>query len=144
MSLRTLPLRAESLRLYPPVWIVGRSTIEDVVLGGYTIPARTLIFVVPWITHRHPDFWRDPEGFDPDRFAPERKAEMTHKHQYIPFVAGPRMCIGAGFAMHEGILVLAQIARRFHVSLVPGQTIEPEPVVTLRPKNGVKVALDRW
>jgi cytochrome P450 len=135
---------SESLRLYPPVWIVGRSTVEDVVLGGYTIPARTLIFVVPWITHRHPDFWRDPEGFDPDRFAPERKAEMAYKHQYIPFVAGPRMCIGAGFAMHEGILVLAQIARRFHVSLVPGQTIEPEPVVTLRPRSGVKVALDRW
>ncbi|MFO0709128.1 MAG: cytochrome P450 [Sandaracinus sp.] len=135
---------SESLRLYPPVWIVGRGTIEDVVLGGYEIPARSLVFIVPWITHRHPDFWRDPEGFDPDRFAPERKAEMAHKHQYLPFIAGPRMCIGAGFAMHEGILVLAQIARRFHVSLVPGQHIEPEPVVTLRPKNGVKVSLERW
>ena len=135
---------SESLRLYPPVWIVGRSTIEDVVLGGYTIPARTLIFIVPWITHRHPDFWRDPEGFDPDRFAPERKAEIAHKHQYLPFIAGPRMCIGAGFAMHEGILVLAQIAKRFHLSLVPGQSIEPEPVVTLRPRGAVRVALDRW
>ena len=135
---------AESLRLYPPVWILGRSTLTEVELGGYRIPERSLLFIVPWITHRHPDFWRDPEGFDPDRFAPERRAEMKFKHQYIPFIAGPRMCIGAGFAQLEGILVLAQIARRFHVGLVPGQLVEPEPVVTLRPKNGVRVALDRW
>jgi len=135
---------SEALRLYPPVWIVGRSTVHELELGGYTIPARSLLFVVPYITHRHPDFWRDPEGFDPDRFAPERKGEMLHKHQYFPFIAGPRMCIGAQFAMHESILALSQITRRFRVSLVPGQIIEPEPMITLRPAHGVRVALDRW
>lgn len=135
---------AESLRLYPPVWIVGRGTLEDVELGGYPIPARSLVFIVPWVTHRHPDFWRDPEGFDPDRFAPERRGEQRYKHQYLPFIAGPRMCIGAGFAQLEGALVLAQVARRFRVSLSPGQQVEPEPVITLRPRNGVRVALERW
>jgi cytochrome P450 len=135
---------AESLRLYPPVWIVGRGTVEDMELGGYFVPARSLVFVVPWVTHRHPDFWREPEGFDPDRFAPERRGEQRYKHQYLPFIAGPRMCIGAGFAQLEGALVLAQVARRFRVSLSPGQQIEPEPVITLRPRNGVRVAVERW
>lgn len=135
---------SEALRLYPPVWIIGRTAIEDVELGGYTIPAKSLVFVVPWITQRHPDFWRDPEGFDPDRFSPERKSEIAYKHQYLPFIAGPRMCIGAGFAMHEGTLALAQIARRFRVSLVPGQRIEPDPVITLRPHDAVRVHIERW
>lgn len=135
---------AESLRLYPPVWIVGRRAVIDVELGGYRLPADSLVFLVPWVTHRHPDFWRDPEGFDPDRFAPERRDEQRYKHQYLPFIAGPRMCIGAGFAQFEGVLVLAQIARRFHVALVPGQHVEPEPVITLRPRNGVQVSIERW
>ncbi|GAB4200441.1 MAG: cytochrome P450 [Sandaracinaceae bacterium] len=135
---------AEALRLYPPVWIVGRNALEDVELGGFLVPRRTLVFIVPWVTHRHPDFWRDPEGFDPDRFAPERRAEMPYRLQYLPFIAGPRMCIGAGFAQLEGALVLAQVARRFRLSLVPGQRIEPEPVITLRPERGVRVSLERW
>jgi cytochrome P450 len=134
---------AEALRLYPPIWIVGRSAIEDMQLGGYFIPKRSVVFIVPWITHRHPDFWTDPEGFDPDRFAPESRAQR-HKHQYLPFIAGPRMCIGASFAQVEGQLVLAQVARRFRLPLIPAQRVLPEPVITLRPKTGVRVSIEKW
>ena len=134
---------AEGLRLYPPIWIVGRSAVEETELGGYVIPKRSVIFIVPWVTHRHPDFWTDPEGFDPDRFAPESRAQR-HRHQYLPFIAGPRMCIGASFAQVEGQLVLAQVARRFRLPLMPGQRVVPEPVITLRPKDGVRVSIDRW
>lgn len=134
---------AETLRLYPPVWILGRSVVEETEIGGFTIPKNSLVFLSPWVTHRHPEFWSDPEGFDPDRFSPERK-QAQHRHQYFPFIAGPRMCIGAGFAQLEGALVLAQIARRFRLELRPGQRIEPEPMITLRPRDGVRVRLVPW
>lgn len=134
---------AEALRLYPPIWIVGRSAIEDTELGGYVIPKRSVVFIVPWITHRHPEFWSDPEGFDPDRFAPESRAQR-HKHQYLPFITGPRMCIGASFAQVEGQLVLSQVARRFRLPLIPGHRVTPDPVITLRPKAGVRVSIEKW
>jgi cytochrome P450 len=132
----------ESMRLYPPVWIVGRSPSQDVSIGGYDIPRGSLVFVSQWVTHRHPRFWDDPEGFDPDRWLPER-AKGLHRHQYFPFAAGPRMCIGAGFAMMEGQLLLATIARRYRVDLVPGHPIVPEPLITLRPKHGVQATVHR-
>jgi cytochrome P450 len=132
----------ESMRLYPPVWVVGRSPIEDVQIGGFDVPKGSLIFVSQWVTHRHPEFWDDPEGFDPDRWLPER-AKAQHRYQYFPFAAGPRMCIGSGFAMMEGQLVLATLARRYRVDLVPGHPIEPEPLITLRPRYGMRVTLHR-
>jgi cytochrome P450 len=132
----------ESLRLYPPVWILGRAPHADVEIGGYDIPKGSLVFVSPWVTHRHPRFWEDPEGFDPDRWLPER-ARAMHRHQYFPFSSGPRMCIGAGFAMMEGQLVLATVARRYRLDLVPGHPVEPEPLVTLRPRAGIRVTVHR-
>lgn len=132
----------ESMRLYPPVWIIGRSPSEDVEIGGFDVPAKSLVFVSQWVTHRHPRFWEDPEGFDPDRWLPER-AKGMHRHQFFPFAAGPRMCIGAGFAMMEGQLVLATLARRFRVDLVPGHPVIAEPLITLRPKHGIRATVHR-
>ena len=132
----------ESMRLYPPVWIIGRSPCEDVEIGSYHVPAGSLVFVSQWVTHRHPRFWEDPEGFDPDRWLPERATSM-HRHQFFPFAAGPRMCIGAGFAMMEGQIVLATLARHFRVDLVPGHPIVPEPLITLRPKHGIRATIHR-
>jgi cytochrome P450 len=115
---------------------MGRSPIEDEVIGGYHIPARSLIFASPWATHRHPEIWEDPEGFDPDRFLPERAAKLP-RFAYFPFGGGPRQCIGNGFAMMEAALVLATILRRVRLELVPGQRVRPEPMITLRPKDGL-------
>lgn len=132
----------ESMRLYPPVWVVGRAPSEDVEIGAYDVPRGTLVFVSQWVMHRHPRHWDDPEGFDPDRWLPER-ARAQHRYQYFPFAAGPRMCIGAGFAMMEGQLILATLARRYRVDLVPGHPIVPEPLVTLRPQHGVLATVHR-
>jgi cytochrome P450 len=132
----------EAMRLYPPVWILSRSPSEDVEVDGYAVPARSLVFVSPWVTHRHPAFWDDPEGFDPDRFLPERMKKM-HRHQYFPFSAGPRMCIGSTFAMMEGQLVLATIARRYRVDVLPGRAIVAEPLITLRPRGGIRASVHR-
>lgn len=131
---------SESMRLYPPVWIIGRSPLEDVQFDGYDVPKGSLLFICPWVTHRLPELWEDPEGFDPDRFAPERQKQM-HRFQYFPFSAGPRMCIGSGFAMLEMQLVLSTLLRRFRVDLVPGQQIVPEPLITLRPRSGMAMSV---
>ena len=130
----------ESMRLRPPVWVVGRSPSEDDFVDGYRIPAHSLVFLSQWVTHRHPGFWDDPEGFDPERFAPDRVKRM-HRAQYFPFAAGPRMCIGAGFAMMEGQLLLATLLRRLRFDLAPGHPVEMEPLITLRPKHGMKMTV---
>ncbi len=131
---------SEALRLYPPAWIIARAPIEDEELGGYFLPAGGRVFLSPWVTHRHPAFWRDPEGFDPERFA---DPSAIDRFAWFPFGGGPRLCIGHAFAMMEGILVLATLASRFHLELVPGHVVTPEPLVTLRPKNGVRVRARR-
>ena len=133
---------SESMRLYPPVWVIGRSPSQDVRFGGYPIPRGSIVFLAPWVTHRHPRFWDDPEGFDPDRFAPEREKAM-HRYQYFPFSAGPRMCIGAGFAMLEGQLLIAMLLRRYRIDVVPAHPIVPEPLITLRPAHGILARLHR-
>lgn len=126
----------ESMRLYPPAWLTARRPVREDVIGGYTIPPDGLVFVSPWVTHRHPAFWDNPEGFDPERFSPDRAAKM-HRFQYFPFGGGPRICIGQGFAMIEAHLLLARIAQRYRLDLVPGTVVEPEPLITLRPKRGL-------
>jgi cytochrome P450 len=130
------------MRLYPPVWILGRSPTEDLDVDGYRIPRGSLVFLSQWVTHRHPKWWENPEGFDPDRWLPERMRGL-HRHQYFPFAAGPRMCIGAGLAQMEGQLVLATLARHYRVQPVPGQRVEPEPLITLRPRGGLPSTLHR-
>ncbi|MEM9193456.1 MAG: cytochrome P450 [Myxococcota bacterium] len=124
----------EAMRLYPPAWIVARTPREDVELRGYTIPGGSRLFLSPWVTHRHPELWADPEGFDPGRFAPEKTIDPF---AYFPFGGGRRLCIGQGFAMMEGVLLLASLTRRLHLELVAGHPIEPEALITLRPRHGV-------
>ena len=126
----------ESMRLYPPAWIMARAPREDVELGGYTIEAGSRIFIPPWVVHRNPNVWPDPEGFDPERF---RDPKAIDPFAFFPFGGGRRMCIGQGFAMLEGVLLLASLTQRFRLELVPGHPVEPEALVTLRPKHGVKV-----
>ena len=132
----------ESIRLYPPVWAYARRSEHEVEFGGYLLPADSYVGVVPWALHRHPDFWPDAERFDPDRFAP-KQGEGRHSYCYLPFAAGPRTCIGAGFAMLETQLVLAQILQRFRVRVVPGHPIEALAKVTLKPRHGMPVTLER-
>jgi len=130
----------ETLRLYPPAWIFSRKIIADDELGGYDIPKNGMILLSPYTTHRHPAFWEDPEEFDPERFTPERSAGRPH-YAYFPFGGGPRMCIGSSFAMMEAQLILATIVQRYSLRLVPGHLVEPEALVTLRPKHGLPMLL---
>ena len=132
----------ESMRLYPPVWAYARRSVHEVEFGGHVLPAGAYVGVVPWALHRHPDFWPDPERFDPERFETKRSAGR-HSYCYLPFAAGPRTCIGAGFAMLETQLVLAQILQRFRVRVVPGHPIETLAKVTLKPRYGLPVTLER-
>jgi cytochrome P450 len=130
----------EAMRLYPPAWALGREARVPDRIGGQEVPARPnfLVVTLPWVVHRNPRHWPEPERFDPDRFLPERVAARP-RLAYIPFGAGQRMCIGQLFALVEGTLVLAMMARAFTFSLVPGQRVEPEPLVTLRPRYGLQV-----
>jgi len=128
----------ESMRLYPPAWILARRAEQDDVIGGYAIPKGTLLFASPYVTHRHPAFWENPEGFDPDRFAGNALARMP-RFAYFPFGGGARLCIGQSFAMMEGSLVLATILRRVRLDLVPGERPVPLASVTLRPSGPIHV-----
>jgi cytochrome P450 len=124
----------ESMRLYPPAWIIARSVIGRDEIAGYEIPARSILLISPYVVHRHPGLWEDPEGFDPQRFASE-----PARGAYLPFGGGPRMCIGNAFATMEAELVLATLAQRLRFDLVPGGNVELEPSITLRPRNGLKM-----
>jgi cytochrome P450 len=130
----------ESMRLYPPAWNVARSATQGDEIGGYRIPRGCFVLTSPYVTHRHPGLWENPEGFDPDRFDPARKQER-HRFAYFPFGGGPHLCIGMGFAMMEAQLVLAAVAQRYRLELEPGHPLVPEPMVTLRPRHGVVVRL---
>jgi cytochrome P450 len=132
---------AESMRLYPPAWGLPRETIEDDTLGGYHIPARSLVTLSQWVTQRHPDFWEKPEQFDPERFTPER-SEGRPRFAYFPFGGGARQCIGNHFALMEAQLVIATLAQRFTFDLVPGHPVEPDPTFTLRPRYGMLMTVN--
>jgi cytochrome P450 len=126
----------EAMRLYPPAWAISRKAIADDQIEGYTIPANSIVFMSAYTMHRHPAFWENPEGFDPERFTPERSAERP-QFAYFPFGGGPRLCIGSNFAMQEAQLLLATIARQYRLELVPGHNVVPEPLITLRPRGGL-------
>ena len=130
----------EALRLYPPAPAVQRRAIKDTTVGGRPLPAGSLVVVSLWNLHRHPAFWEQPERFDPDRFAASRAGHDRHL-AFLPFGAGPRTCIGNHFALVEGVLLLALIAQRYELTLVPGQKVETELAVTLRPRHGLPMIL---
>ncbi|MDT7688202.1 MAG: hypothetical protein QOE46_961 [Acidobacteriota bacterium] len=134
---------AETMRLYPPAWAVGRLAIEEHEVAGFRIPRGALVLVSQYVMHRDPRFFPDPERFDPERWTPEAKAARP-QFSYFPFGGGPRRCIGEGFAWTEAVLILATLARRWRLRLLPGHTVETQPRITLRPgKGGVPVRLER-
>jgi cytochrome P450 len=133
---------AESMRLFPPAWIIGRRAIEPYAIGGYEVPKDSIVVVSQWVTHRDPRWFPDPERFDPERFLPAAK-EARPRFAYFPFGGGPRVCIGEGFAWMEGVLVLAAIARRWRLRLLPDQRVVPAPSITLRPRDGIRMNLER-
>jgi cytochrome P450 len=130
----------EALRLYPPVWLLSRRAVKDDQLGEFDVPANTLVCVSPYVLHRDGRYWEHPEAFDPGRFSEERSAGRPD-YAYIPFSGGPRHCIGRHFAMLEAQLVLATVRRRVRMALVEDHPIEPEALVTLRPRHGVLVTV---
>ena len=132
----------ESLRLYPPAWIFSRAAIQDDVVSGFLVPKGTYVLLVPWVTHRHPRLWDNPEGFDPDRFLPEKEKERP-RFTWFPFGGGPRQCIGNQFALMELVLVLATLLQRVRLDLSPGFPLAPAPAITLRPRPGVFVTASR-
>ncbi|RKH47188.1 cytochrome P450 [Corallococcus sicarius] len=132
----------EAMRLYPPGVIFSRTVQEDDVIGGFRIPKGSAVDVSPYVTHRHPDFWEEPDAFRPERFAPEAAAKR-HRFAYFPFSGGPRQCIGNGFAMMESQLVLATVAQRYQLREAPGFSLQPESHLSLRPKGGLPMYLER-
>jgi cytochrome P450 len=132
----------ESMRLYPPAWSLARTAATDLELGGYRIPAGSNVVMSQWIMHRDSRFFPDPERFAPDRWSTTEMQKLP-RFAYFPFGGGPRFCIGVSFAMMEATLLLAAIAPRFQLRLVPGHPVEPVPSITLRPKNGIRVSLHR-
>lgn len=132
----------ESMRLYPPVHLLLREATADDHVCGQRIPKKSLILIAPWVLHRHRRLWEDPERFHPERFRPERVAARS-RFAYLPFGAGPHVCIGAAFAITEATLILATLAQRFQLRLVPGHPIEPQGLLTLRPRYGLKMTLER-
>ena len=130
---------AESMRLYPPAYLVGRRALEPYAIPGtdYVLPARTVVLLSQYLLHRDPRFWDEPERFSPERWLDER-AER-HRYSYFPFGAGSRICIGEHFAWMEAIVILTTIAQRWQLRLVQGQTIEMQPIITLRAKNGIRM-----
>ncbi len=131
----------ETLRLYPPVYILSRKVVADDVICGYRIPGGTSVDISPLLTHRHPEFWEDPEVFRPERFTPEESARRP-KYAYFPFLGGPRQCIGNAFALMEAQLILATLAQRYRLRTPAGHRVIPDPLVTLRPKGGLPMTVE--
>jgi len=131
----------ESLRLYPPGWVLSRRTIEADVLGGYPVPAGTNVLLPLYLLHRHPHFWKDPEAFEPERFAPEHEAERP-RFAYMPFAAGPRHCIGESFALYEMLVHLYKVARRYRLRYVPDKPLELEAQINLRTRYPLHMRLE--
>ena len=130
----------ETMRLYPPVWVVGRQVVNEIELGGHRVPRGAQILASQWVVHRDPRWYDDPEAFDPDRWLPERAGKLP-RMAYFPFGAGPRICIGNHFATMEAVLLLATMGQRFHLELLPGQNLEFSPSVTLRPRRHLRMRL---
>jgi cytochrome P450 len=133
---------AESMRLYPPAWALGRLAMEDFEIGGYVVPRKSLVLMSQYVMHRDPRYFAEPFKFKPERWTPEAR-ESRPQFSYFPFGGGPRRCIGEGFAWMEGILLIATIARQWQMRLVPNHPVVLKPVITLRPKHGMRMSLIR-
>jgi cytochrome P450 len=130
----------ESMRLYPPAWSLARSVAKETDIGGYRLPVGANVVMSPWIMHRDPRFFHHPEQFDPDRWS-DLSTQNLPRFAYFPFGGGPRLCIGASFAMMEANLLLATIAQRVELRLVPGHPVTPQPGITLRPRHGMRMLI---
>jgi cytochrome P450 len=134
----------ESMRLYPPVWVIGRRALAPFRLGEYELPADTNVLISQLILHRDARYFPEPLRFNTDRWSPsDSRTASLPRFAYFPFGGGPRVCIGAGFAMMEAVLLLATIAQQFRIQIAPGQKVKMQPTVTLRPRNGIPVTLKR-
>jgi len=123
------------MRVYPPAWAIGRRTLSERSVGGYTIPAGAVVMVSPYLVQRDPRWWPEPLAFRPERWEDEDPSRP--RLAYFPFGGGPRMCIGEPFAWMEAVLVVATIAMKWRLAAVPGQTVRPRPAITLRPDGGL-------
>ena len=134
---------AESMRLFPPAWAIGRLALEDHEFGGYKVPAKSLVLVSPYVTQRDSRFWNDANEFVPERWEAQSVKQASQKNIYFPFGGGIRRCIGESFAWTEGILLLATLARKWKLNLMPEQKIGLMPQITLRPKYGMRMTMSR-
>ena len=131
----------ETLRLYPSAWAIGREAMRDTQIGGQRVPQGTTVLIVPWVMHRDPRYFDEPETFRPERWA-DGLAERLPRFAYLPFGGGQRVCIGSAFAQLEAMLLLATIAQRFKLELTDRTgPVEPLPVVTLRARHPVMMTL---
>ncbi|MFJ4856374.1 cytochrome P450 [Streptomyces sp. NPDC088730] len=131
----------EVMRLYPAVWLLPRRALAADEIGGYRVPAGADVVLCPYTLHRHPDFWEDPDRFDPERFAKGRSADR-HRYSYVPFGAGPRVCVGSSLGMMEATVVLAVLLRRLRLSVPRGHKVRAEPMLTLRVKGGLPMTVE--
>ncbi len=137
-----LQVMKESMRLYPPAFVMARSALRETSIGGFPIHTDEIVLIAPWLFHRDPRLFEDPLRFDPDRFLPDREAALP-RFAYMPFGGGKRICIGNQFALMEGQIILSTIAPHVSMELVSQRPIELQPFITLRPKGGVKVNIRR-
>ncbi|MCH7885551.1 MAG: cytochrome P450, partial [Planctomycetes bacterium] len=128
----------ETLRLYPPIWIFTRRAMVDGLIGALPVPAGSELLISPYVIHRHPQHWPDPDDFDPDRFLPEAVARRN-RHAYLPFGSGPRNCIGAQFALAEIKMVLVRVLQHFFLDLAPGGPVVPLAQMTLNVRGGLRM-----
>ncbi|HEX8638051.1 MAG TPA: cytochrome P450 [Pyrinomonadaceae bacterium] len=134
---------AESMRLFPPAWTLGRLAIEDHEFGGFPIPKKSLVLASTFVTHRDERFWENPNEFSPERWEKTSIKEASNKFVYFPFSKGVRSCIGEGFAWTEGVLLLAALGRKWRLKLAPEQKIGLQAMITLRPKYGMKMRIEK-
>ncbi len=139
----TESILAESIRLFPPAWAIGRLSLEDHAFGEFAIPERSLVLISPYITHRDPRFWDKADEFIPERWETLNIKEAGQRNIYFPFGGGIRRCIGESFAWTEGVLLLATFARKWKLRMVPEQEVGLQPMITLRPKYGMKMNIER-
>ena len=138
----TRNVMGEAMRIYPPLYMIARESLDRFQLGEYSIPGKTLILMSPYLMHRDPRFFNQPEKFDPHGWE-EHNRNAKSKYEYYPFSMGPRACIGQPFAWLEGILVLATISQKWQLKLVPGHPVEMDQLLNLRPRHGMMMRIHK-